>query len=120
MANEGNRNNNFNVLIPGFFFQHQQLLTGPHIYTKSAAHKKCLNIFSAVEHLKLLKKALFYFFAQRMIFVITEAKSCWTIVIGVAAIVAHAAQADGLMDDILALVENSTEAEIVSVEREIR
>ena len=37
-----------------------------------------------------------------------------------AAIVAHAAQADGLMDDILALVENSTEAEIVSVEREIR
>ena len=43
-----------------------------------------------------------------------------TIVIGVAAIVAHAAQADGLMDDILALVENSTEAEIVSVEREIR
>ena len=62
MANEGNRNNNFNVLIPGFFFQRQQLLTGPHIYTKSAAHKKCLNIFSAVEHLKLLKKALFYFF----------------------------------------------------------
>lgn len=43
-----------------------------------------------------------------------------TIVIGVAAIVAHAAQADGLMDDILALVENSTEADIVSVEREIR
>ena len=43
-----------------------------------------------------------------------------TIVIGVAAIVAHAAQADGLMDDILALVENSTEAEIVSVERELR
>ena len=33
---------------------------------------------------------------------------------------AHAAQADGLMDDILVLVENSTEADIVSVEREIR
>lgn len=43
-----------------------------------------------------------------------------TIVIGVAAIVAHSAQADKLMDDILALVENSTEAEIVSEEREIR
>ena len=43
-----------------------------------------------------------------------------TIVIGVAAIVAHAAQADSMMDDILAFVENSTEAEIVSVEREIR
>ena len=43
-----------------------------------------------------------------------------TIVIGVAAIVAHAAQADGLMDDILVLVDNSTEADIVSVEREIR
>ena len=42
------------------------------------------------------------------------------IVIGVAAIVAHAAQADRLMDDILAFVESSTEAEIVSVEREIR
>lgn len=43
-----------------------------------------------------------------------------TIVIGVAAIVAHVAQADSLMDNILAFVENSTEAEIVSVEREIR
>ena len=43
-----------------------------------------------------------------------------TIVIGVAAIVAHAAQADSMLDDILAFVESSTEAEIVSVEREIR
>ena len=43
-----------------------------------------------------------------------------TIVIGVAAIVAHAAQADGLMDDILALVGNSKEAESVSVERGVR
>ena len=43
-----------------------------------------------------------------------------TIEIGMAAIVAHAAQADSMMDDILAFVENSTEAEIVSVEREIR
>ena len=43
-----------------------------------------------------------------------------TIVIGVAAIVAHTAQADSMMDDILAFVENNTEAEIVSVEREIR
>ena len=43
-----------------------------------------------------------------------------TIVIGVAAIVHHSAQADSLMDDILAFVESSTEAEIVSVEREIR
>ena len=42
-----------------------------------------------------------------------------TIVIGVAAIVAHAAQADSMMDDILAFVENSTEAEIVSVERDM-
>ena len=43
-----------------------------------------------------------------------------TIVIGVAAIVAHTAQADSMMDDILAFVENNTEAEIVAVEREIR
>ena len=43
-----------------------------------------------------------------------------TMVVVVAAMVAHAAQADSMMDDILAFVENSTEAEIVSVEREIR
>ncbi len=43
-----------------------------------------------------------------------------TIVIGVAAIVAHAAQADRVMDDVLAFVERSTEAEVVSAEREIR
>ena len=42
------------------------------------------------------------------------------IVIGVAAIVAHAAQVDNLMDDIMAFVESSTETETVSVEREIR
>ena len=30
---------------------------------------------------------------------------------------AHAAQADSMLDDILAFVESSTEAEIVSVER---
>ena len=42
------------------------------------------------------------------------------IVIVVAAIVAHAAQADSMMDDILALVENSTKTEIAFVEREIR
>ena len=43
-----------------------------------------------------------------------------TLVIGVAGIVAHAAQADSMLDDILAFVESSTEAGIVSVEREIR
>ena len=43
-----------------------------------------------------------------------------TIVIGVAAIVAHTAQADSVMDDILAFVESSTEAEILSVDREMR
>ena len=43
-----------------------------------------------------------------------------TIVIGVASIVAHAAQADSMMEDILAFVEENTEAEIVSVEREMR
>ena len=43
-----------------------------------------------------------------------------TSVIGVAARVAHAAQADSRMADILAFVESSTEAEIVFVERELR
>ena len=43
-----------------------------------------------------------------------------TAVIGIAAIAAHSAQADSMMDDILAFVENNTEAEIVSAEREIR
>lgn len=35
------------------------------------------------------------------------------IVIGVAAVVAHAAQADSMMDDILVFVEGSTEVESV-------
>jgi len=43
-----------------------------------------------------------------------------SIVIGVAAIVPHSAQADSLMDEIVGLVEQSTEAEIVAEEREIR
>ena len=43
-----------------------------------------------------------------------------TIVIGIAAIAAHNAQADSMMDDILAFVESSTEAEIISIDREIR
>ena len=43
-----------------------------------------------------------------------------TVVIGVASIAAHAAQADSMMEDILAFVEENTEAEIVSVEREMR
>ena len=40
--------------------------------------------------------------------------------IGVAAIVPHAAQADSMLDDILAFVESSTYTYIYSVEREIR
>lgn len=43
-----------------------------------------------------------------------------SIVIGVAAIVPHSAQADSLMDEIVGFVEQSTEAEIVAEEREIR
>lgn len=43
-----------------------------------------------------------------------------TIVIGVASIVCHQAQADSMMDEILRFVEQGTEAEIVDVEREIR
>lgn len=43
-----------------------------------------------------------------------------TIVIGVASIVWHQAQADSMMDEILRFVEQGTEAEIVDVEREIR
>ena len=35
-----------------------------------------------------------------------------TIVIGVAAIVAHTAQADSMMDDILAFVENNTDMNV--------
>jgi uncharacterized protein YlxP (DUF503 family) len=42
------------------------------------------------------------------------------IVIGVAAIVPHNAMADSLMDDISLFVEESTEAEIIDEEREIR
>lgn len=42
-----------------------------------------------------------------------------SIVIGVAAIVPHTAQADSLMDDISQFVENNTEAELLSEEREL-
>ena len=42
------------------------------------------------------------------------------IVIGVAAIVAHTAMADSLMDDISMFVEENTEAEILDEERDIR
>ena len=43
-----------------------------------------------------------------------------SIVIGVAAIVPHSAQADRVMDEILHFTEENTEAEIVAEEREIR
>lgn len=43
-----------------------------------------------------------------------------TIVIGVAAIAAHNAQADSMMEDILDFVEQNTEAEIVGQEMEVR
>lgn len=43
-----------------------------------------------------------------------------SIVIAVASIAAHNAQADSIMDEILKFVELNTEAEIVGEEREIR
>ena len=42
-----------------------------------------------------------------------------TIVIGVVAIVAHNAQADSVMEEIREFVEESTEAEILDIEREM-
>jgi len=43
-----------------------------------------------------------------------------SVVIGVAAIVPHSAQADSLMNEIVSFVEQNTEAEIVKEEREMR
>lgn len=43
-----------------------------------------------------------------------------SMVIGIAAIVPHSAQADHLMDEIIKFVELNTEAEIVAEEREMR
>ena len=43
-----------------------------------------------------------------------------TLVIGVAAIVPHSAQADSLMDAMVQFIEENTEAQIVDEEREIR
>lgn len=43
-----------------------------------------------------------------------------TIVIAVAAIVAHRAQADSMKEEILRFVEMNTEAEIIDIEDEIR
>ena len=43
-----------------------------------------------------------------------------SIIIGIASIVPHSAQADAMMDEIVHFIEQSTEAEIVEEEREIR
>lgn len=42
-----------------------------------------------------------------------------TIVIGIAAIVAHQSQADSMMDDIISFIEMNTEAEILEYETEV-
>ena len=51
---------------------------------------------------------------------IDEQDTHQVIVIGIAAIVPHNAMADSLMDDISRFVEESTEAEILEEEREVR
>lgn len=43
-----------------------------------------------------------------------------SIIIGIAAIVPHNAQADSIMEEIVRFVEETTEAEIVEEERELR
>ena len=43
-----------------------------------------------------------------------------SIVIGVASIVPHSAQADSMMEKIVKFIEENTEAEIVAEERELR
>ena len=43
-----------------------------------------------------------------------------TIVIGIASVIAHQAQADSMEEEILKFVELSTEAEIIEAETEIR
>lgn len=43
-----------------------------------------------------------------------------SIVIGIAAIVPHSAQADSVMDEIASFVEQNTDAQIVAEERELR
>ena len=51
---------------------------------------------------------------------IAEQDTHQIIVIGIAPIVPHNAQADSLMDDISDFIEENTEAEILDEEREIR
>lgn len=43
-----------------------------------------------------------------------------TVVIGIASIVAHNAQADSIIEEIIKFIECNTEAEIIDIEREIR
>lgn len=43
-----------------------------------------------------------------------------TVVIGIASIVAHNAQADSIIEEIIKFIEWNTEAEIIDIEREIR
>lgn len=43
-----------------------------------------------------------------------------TVVIGIASIVVHNAQADSIIEEIIKFIEWNTEAEIIDIEREIR
>ena len=59
IADEGNYNDNFNILVSCLCFQCQQLFSGPHIHTKSTADKKSADKFLGMEYPKLLQETFF-------------------------------------------------------------
>ena len=56
IADEGNYNDNFNILVSCLCSQCQQLFSSPHIYAKSTADKKSTDKFLVMEYAKLLQE----------------------------------------------------------------
>ena len=56
IADEGNYNDNFNILVSRLCSQCQQLFSSPHIHTKSTADKKSTDKFLVMEYAKLLQE----------------------------------------------------------------
>ena len=59
IADEGNYNDNFNILVSRLCSQCQQLFSSPHIHTKSTADKKSTDKFLVMEYPKLLQETFF-------------------------------------------------------------
>ena len=59
IADEGNYNDNFNILVSRLCSQCQQLFSSLHIHTKSTADKKSTDKFLVMKYPKLLQETFF-------------------------------------------------------------